>query len=122
MNFKFTSLRLDFISNDISYGVWDIAKENTFVSFVLKPLYLNTQSADPNSTAKSTKILEVVLLSYQQMNRRGPLSITWKSIVNTQDMKKSKGPVGDEKASTNQITFDTNRDSTVSMFNRTILG
>ena len=101
VNCNFTSLRLDVIPNDILYGMCTISKENTFSIFVLEPFCVNSCNADPNSTAKSTEILEVVFLSYRQMNSGRTLSITKQCIVDTQNMKKGKGPVGNVKASTN---------------------
>ena len=122
MNCNFTLLRIDIIPNGILCGMWNIFKEHIFPSFVLEPFYINTWSVDRNSAAKSTKILEVVLLFCRQMNRRRPLSNTRRSIADTQDMKESKRSVGNKEDSTNQTTFDTIQDSMVRMFDRTILG
>ena len=60
INSNFTSLRFNVIPDDMSCGVRDITKEDTFSSFFFEPIYLEFCSADPNSTAKSTEILEVV--------------------------------------------------------------
>ena len=66
MDSYFTTLRLDIIPNDISCGMWDITKKNTFTGFVLEPLCLDAWCTDPDSANKSTKILEVVFFSVKR--------------------------------------------------------
>ena len=121
VNSNFTALRLNVLSNDILCGTCDISKGNTFSTFILDPLWLNSWIADPNFTANSTDILKIVFLSGRQINKGRTLSISRKCISDTQDMKKCKGPVGNGKSSTNQATYDVIGDGTMSTFNRTIL-
>ena len=83
MYYNFTSLRLHITPNDMLCGIRYITKEDTFLSFIFETLCLDSWRADPDLTAKSTQILEVVFASSRKMNRRRALTITRRSISNT---------------------------------------
>ena len=124
VNSNFTPLRLDIVPNDVLCGMWDISKEATFSSFILKPLLLEFLEYGPKLNSQKHGDSLGCLSSGRQMNMGRTLSVSRKCILDMllQDMKESRGLVCNGKSSTNQTTFDTIEDSTMRTFDRSNLG